>query len=122
MNKILFRVAEFVSTPPGFYWLMGTTALCSAAAAFGLVNVVTFYLSVLAIVLTGVVLVQNYRDTAAIQAKLNEIVLSLPSARNQVVGLEHAAPEQIADELQAIERRAVRAQAQQFNRGSSTSI
>ena len=112
MNRALFFLAEFFSRPPGFYVLLASTAICTAVAAYGFVNVTTYYLSVLAIVLTGVVLIQNYRDTAAMQAKLNEIVIAIKDARNAVVGLEHAAPEEIKKELKKIERRAADEDAQ----------
>ncbi|TIT60643.1 MAG: hypothetical protein E5W60_18280, partial [Mesorhizobium sp.] len=58
--------------------------------------------------LTGVVLIQNYRDTSAIQAKLNEIIVALDAARNDVVGLEHGSREEITAELESIEKRAGR--------------
>jgi low affinity Fe/Cu permease len=75
-------------------------------AYLGYVDVVTYYLSVLAIVLSGVVLIQNYRDTAAMQAKLDEIVVAIKEAHNDVVGLEHEAPEKIKRKLEHIERQA----------------
>ena len=55
-------------------------------------EVVTYALSVAAIVITGVVLIQGYRDTAAIHAKLDEIVVALRETRNDVVSLEHEDP------------------------------
>ena len=66
----------------------------------------TYVLSVAAILITGVVLIQGHRDTAAIHAKLDEIVLSLNDARNQVVGLEHADAKGIKAALKTIEREA----------------
>ena len=53
---------------------------------------VTYALSVAAIVITGVLLIQGYRDTAAIHAKLDEIIVSLKETRNDVVGLEKESP------------------------------
>ena len=73
---------------------------------FGLTEVVTYALSVAAILITGVVLIQGYRDTAAIHAKLDEIVVALGRARNEVVGLEHQDPEKITAELERVEREA----------------
>jgi low affinity Fe/Cu permease len=106
MNAVLFSLASFFSRPPGFYVLIGSTALCTLVAAWGYVEVTTYYLSVLAIVLSGVVLIQNYRDTAAMQAKLDEIICALAEARNEIVGLEHEAPETIRKTLKEIEDRA----------------
>ncbi len=59
-----------------------------------------------AIVITGVVLIQGYRDTTAIHAKLDEIVIALEKTRNDVVGLEHANPKEIEKELERIEKKA----------------
>jgi low affinity Fe/Cu permease len=61
---------------------------------------------VAAIVITSVVLIQGYRDTAAIHAKLDEIVVALSEARNEVVGLEHAEPEKIAAAVERLEQEA----------------
>lgn len=75
MNRLLFLLADFLSRPPGFYLIVAAMAACTLLVHFGLTNVVTYALSVAAIIITGVVLIQNYRDTAAIHAKLDEIVL-----------------------------------------------
>ena len=79
---------------------------CTALVPLGLTDIVTFALSVLAIVITGVVLIQGYRDTAAIHAKLDEIIVSLEETRNDVVGLEHAEPEEIREKLGKLEEEA----------------
>jgi low affinity Fe/Cu permease len=65
-----------------------------------------YIISISALCLTGVVLIQNYRDTSAMQAKLNEIIVALDTARNEIVGLEHGSPEDINAELEKIESRA----------------
>jgi low affinity Fe/Cu permease len=87
MNRFLFMVGDFLSRPPGFYVLLIAMLLCTALVPFGLTNVVTYALSVAAIVITGVVLIQGYRDTAAIHAKLDEIIVSLEETRNDVGGI-----------------------------------
>jgi low affinity Fe/Cu permease len=109
MNRILFVAADFLSRPPGFYVLMIAMVLCTALVPFGLTNAVTYALSVAAIVITGVVLIQGYRDTAAIHAKLDEIIVSLNETRNDVVGLEHAQPEEIREKLTMLEEEAAQA-------------
>lgn len=48
-------------------------------------------------------LLQGYRDTAAIHAKLDEIIASMRETRNEVVGLEHELPERIAAEVERLE-------------------
>ena len=72
MNRVLFGVADFLSRPPGFHVVLIAMVICTVIVPLGLTNVVTYALSVLAIVITGVVLIQGYRDTAAIHAKLDE--------------------------------------------------
>ena len=106
MNKLLFTAADFLSRPPGFYFLLIAMAVCTAAVPFGLTNLITYVLSVAAIIITGVVLIQGYRDTAAIHAKLDEIVVALKETHNDVVGLEHSDPEEIKAKVEAIEKRA----------------
>jgi low affinity Fe/Cu permease len=106
MNRFLFVAADFLSRPPGFYVMMMAMVLCTALVPFGLTNSVTYALSVAAIVITGVVLIQGYRDTAAIHAKLDEVIVSLNETRNDVVGLEHAEPEEIREKLMMLEEEA----------------
>ena len=106
VDRVLFRSAEYLSTPPGFYAVLAVMVLCTALVPLGLTDVVTYALSVAAIIITGVVLIQGFRDTAAIHAKLDEIVLALRETRNDVIGLEHADPDVIMDKLQTIEKEA----------------
>ncbi|WP_348627250.1 MULTISPECIES: low affinity iron permease family protein [unclassified Mesorhizobium] len=105
MDRPLYFLAEFFSKPPGFYVMLAAALLCALVASS---TVGTYILSISAIALTGVVLIQNYRDTSAIQAKLNEIIVALDAARNDVVGLEHGSREEITAELESIEKRAGR--------------
>jgi low affinity Fe/Cu permease len=102
-NGILFQSADFLSRPPGFYVVVLAMVACTAVVPFGWTDVVTYALSVAAIIITGVVLIQGYRDTAAIHAKLDEIILRLRETRNDVIGLEHADPEEIAARIRKIE-------------------
>lgn len=106
LDRLLFRSAEYLSTPPGFYAVLAVMVLCTALVPMGLTDVVTYGLSVAAIIITGVVLIQGFRDTAAIHAKLDEIVLALRETRNDVIGLEHADPDAIMEKLQDIEKEA----------------
>ena len=107
MNRVLFQFAEFLSRPPGFYLVIGLMTLCTALVPWDLTDLVTYALSVAAIAITGVVLIQGYRDTAAIQAKLDEIILALEETRNDVVGLEHEDPKKIRAELKRLENEAL---------------
>jgi low affinity Fe/Cu permease len=106
MNKFLFRTADFLSKPPGFYFVLGLMVICTALVPLGWTDVVTYALSVAAIVITGVVLIQGYRDTSAIHAKLDEIVVALKETRNDVVGLEHADSKKISKMVKRLEREA----------------
>jgi low affinity Fe/Cu permease len=106
MNSLLFKAADFLSRPPGFYVVMGVLVFCSVLVPLGLTDVITFALSVAAIVITGVVLIQGYRDTAAIHAKLDEIIVALRETRNDVVGLEHSDPKEIQAVVERLEEEA----------------
>lgn len=108
MNRLLFVAADFLSRPPGFYAMLVAMVACTLLVPFGLTNAVTYALSVAAIVITGVVLIQGYRDTAAIHAKLDEIVIALRETRNDVIGLEHAEPHEIKAKLTELEMEAAR--------------
>ncbi len=118
MNRLLYWAADFLSRPPGFYAILAAMVACTVLVPFGLTNAVTYALSVAAIVITGVVLIQGYRDTAAIHAKLDEIVIALRQTRNDVVGLEHAEPHEIRSKLTELETEAERLAAPGVLRGA----
>jgi low affinity Fe/Cu permease len=103
MNKWLFRASEFLSAPPGFYAILVAMAACTALVPLGWTDVVTYALSVLAIVITGIVLIQGYRDTTALHAKMDEVIIALRETRNHLVGLEHRDPKEIAAVVKDLE-------------------
>lgn len=103
MDNHLFRLADFLGRPPGFYLVIVLMMICTALVPFGWTDVVTYGLSVAAIIITGVVLIQGYRDTAAIHAKLDEIIVALNDTRNDVVGLEHSKPDKIQESRKRLE-------------------
>ena len=107
MDRQLFNVADFLSRPPGFYLVMIALVAFTILVPLGWTELVTYILSVVAIAITGVVLIQGYRDTAAIHAKLDEIVVALHETRNDVVGLEHENPDRIKQYVEKIEREAL---------------
>ena len=41
MNNLLFRIADFLSKPPGFYFVLAAMAISTALVPFGLTDVVT---------------------------------------------------------------------------------
>ena len=106
MNQWLFKTADFMSRPPGFYLVLIALVVCTVLVPFGMTDLVTYVLSVAAIIITGVVLIQGYRDTAAIHAKLDEIIIALGETRNDVVGLEHADPKEIQAAVERLEHEA----------------
>jgi low affinity Fe/Cu permease len=77
LNKLLFALADYLGRPPGFYAVIAFMALSTLLIPLGFTEVVTYLLSVAAIVITGVILIQGYRDTTAIHAKLDEIIVAL---------------------------------------------
>lgn len=107
MNDHLFRVADFLSRPPDFYLVIIGLVLATLLIPFRGNQRHQLRLSVTAIIITGVVLIQGYRDTAAMNAKLDEIIVSLKEPNNNVVGLEHESPEKIEETLQNLEQKAV---------------
>lgn len=80
--------------------------VCTALVPLGWTSAITYALSVAAIIITGVVLIQGYRDTSAIHAKLDEIIVALNETRNDVVGLEHSHPHEIDAKIEEIESEA----------------
>ena len=46
MNDFLFRMADFLSRPPGFYFVITAMVGSTALVPFGFTNVVTYALSV----------------------------------------------------------------------------
>jgi low affinity Fe/Cu permease len=106
MSRLLFGLADFLSRPPGFFVVLGAMVVCVGLVPAGFTDLVTFALSVAAVVITCVVLIQGYRDTSAIHAKLDEIIVALRETRNDVVGLEHAEPHEIRAVVERLEREA----------------
>jgi low affinity Fe/Cu permease len=86
--------------------VLAALVICTALVPLGLTGLVTYILSVAAVVITSVVLIQGNRDTAAIHAKLNELIIALRETRNDVVGLEHADPKEIQATVERLEREA----------------
>lgn len=106
MNRYLFASADFLAKPPGFWWVMAAMLLGSAWAWFGVVEIVTYALSVLAIIYGGMVLLQGSRDTTAIHVKLDTLIHAAEEAQNDLVGLEHETVEVIEARRAEVERTA----------------
>jgi low affinity Fe/Cu permease len=106
VNKWLFAASEYLSSPPGFYAVLAAMVICTLLVPFGWTDIVTYGLSVLAIVISGIVLIQGYRDTAALHAKLDELLIAFRETRNDLVGLEHEEHQKIAAVVADLEERA----------------
>lgn len=101
MDRVLFRLSEWLSSPPGFSFLLVVMAAITLFVTLGWTDLVAYILSVAAIMISGVVLIQGYRDTAPIHAKLDEFIPAQCSAHNGIVNIEQeslAAIGALADE------------------------
>jgi low affinity Fe/Cu permease len=99
--------AAFLARPAGYLAIMATLFAGGALLVlFGLSNgaqlAFNLYLSILAIVIGCAILVAGDRDTKAIHAKLDELIL-LSNARNEAIGLEHREVEEIEAEIRKAE-------------------
>jgi low affinity Fe/Cu permease len=103
MNRLLFQMADFISRPPGFYFLMIAMVACTAALPLSMTDVVTYGLSVLAIVITGVVLIQGLSRHRGHSCKAGRDRCRASGNRNDVVGLEHSDPKEIKAVLERLE-------------------
>lgn len=83
LNNYLFLLAEFLSRPPGFCAVLVGMIICTLSIPMGFTGIVTYVLSVAAIVITGVVLIQGYRDTADLHAKLDGLIIALKETRKR---------------------------------------
>ena len=108
-TRIASRSAAFLGAPAAF---IGSTLLIIIWAATGpalhysdtwqlIVNTATTVLTFLA-----VFLIQNSqnRDGAAIQAKLDEILRALDTARTEFIGIEHLTDKQVGEIRTALEK------------------
>lgn len=109
-SRPINRVAEFLSTATGFL-ATGVVLLIGIALGamlqfdddfmFGF----NLFLSILAIVISGIILVSGARSEAALQVKLDYLI-EASKAANTPVGLEHRDVAEIEAERERIEARA----------------
>ena len=102
------RLADFLSTALGF-----ATTFLALLIGIGIGVLVHFnndfmlafnlLLSVLAIVISGIILVSGARSEAALQVKLDRLI-EASKASNAIVGLEHKAVAEIEEEREKAER------------------
>lgn len=110
LSRSLNRVAEFLSTAVGFattfvFLLVGIAigALFQFSDAF--MFLFNLFLSMLAIVISGIILVSGARSEAALQVKLDYLI-EASKAPNKTVGLEHKDVADIEEARAEVEERA----------------
>ena len=99
LDEFINWFASALATTVGFVAIMATLVL---GFAFGVTLdfgekwsiLFTMYLSLAAIVIAATILIAQKRDTAAIQAKLDELILSGASS-NKLIGIERQTSEEI---------------------------
>jgi low affinity Fe/Cu permease len=102
--------AGFLSTALGF---VTTVILLVVGIAIGMLIQFNdlymlgfnLFLSIIAILLSGIILVSGARSEAALQVKLDYLI-RYSHAKNKAIGLEHKAVEEIEAEREAIEKEA----------------
>ncbi len=109
MSRYINAFAEFLSRNAGFIavnatWIVGLGILF---VSFDLMNALTLYLSVLAIVIGSAVLVAQRRSEIAIQLKLDTLI-EVSRATNAVIGSEHKPAHELEKLLSETEDRALK--------------
>lgn len=108
ISRLIYRLADFLSDWRGFIAtflaLMAGIGI-GAALQFneGFMFGFNIFLSVAAIVISGVILVAGARSEAALHVKLDYLIEHSP-ATNKVVGLEHKDAREIEEERRRVER------------------
>jgi low affinity Fe/Cu permease len=105
------RIADFLSTATGF---VTTAVVLLIGVAIGAVLqfndtfmfAFNLLLSMLAIVISGIILVSTARSEAALQVKLDYLI-EASKAPNRSVGIEHKPVKEIESERERVERLAV---------------
>jgi low affinity Fe/Cu permease len=109
-SRQINRIAEFLSSAVGF---LTTVAVLLVGVAIGAMLqfsddymfIFNLLLSMLAIVISGVILVSGARSEAALQVKLDYLIES-SKAPNRSVGIEHKDVHEIEAEREKVERKA----------------
>ena len=109
-EKLINAVATFLSTTTGFivtFLAMISGIAVGAAVHFdnGFMFGFNIFLSVAAIVISGIILVSGARSEAALHVKLDRLI-EFSKASNSAVGLEHKNFAEIEAERQRVEEEA----------------
>jgi low affinity Fe/Cu permease len=110
-TRIAGAIASFTGRPLAFILALGTVVLWAITGPlFGFSEVWQLVINTGTTIVTFlmVFLVQNSqnRDSAAIQAKLDELIRAVADAREQVIGIEHMTDAEIGDIRSALEQEA----------------
>jgi len=113
ISGLIYRLADFLSDWRGFVATFVALMVgigIGAAVQFneGFMFAFNIFLSVAAIVISGVILVAGARSEAALHVKLDYLIEHSP-ATNKVVGLEHLDAREIEEERKRVEREAAEA-------------
>jgi low affinity Fe/Cu permease len=110
MSRFINNIADFLSTARGF---LTTFALLLIGIAIGVMLQFNegfmfgfnLFLSVAAIIISGVILVAGARSEAALHVKLDYLI-EYSKAKNHVIGIEHKDVHEIEKERQRVEKEA----------------
>ena len=110
VSGLIYRLADFLSDSRGFiatFLALAAGIGIGAATQFneGFMFAFNIFLSVAAIVISGVILVAGARSEAALHVKLDYLI-EHSSATNKVVGLEHRDAREIEEERLRVEQEA----------------
>lgn len=110
LSRLINGLAAFLSTAHGF-----VLTFIALMAGIGIGALVQFnetfmfgfniFLSVLAIVISGIILVAGARSEAALHVKLDYLI-EYSKAKNTVIGLEHKGVDEIEKERKKVEKEA----------------
>jgi low affinity Fe/Cu permease len=108
-TAIAGRIAAFAGRPQAFILALALVVVWAASGPFfGFSEVWQLVINTGTTIVTFlmVFLVQNTqnRDSAAIQAKLDELIRAVELARNQFIGIEHLTDDEIEEIRAALER------------------
>lgn len=110
MTRLINAIADFLSTAQGFLWTF--LALVAGIAIGFLVQFnegfmfgFNIFLSVAAIVISGIILVAGARSEAALHVKLDYLI-EYSRATNKVIGIEHKDNKEIEAERKRVEAEA----------------
>lgn len=113
MSRYINALASFLATSRGFVLTFIALLVGIAIGALVQFNEVfmfgfNIFLSVAAIVISGIILVSGARSEAALHVKLDYLI-EYSKATNKVIGIEHKGVHEIEAERKAVEEKAAKA-------------